>query len=102
MQLFTFGYSQEKNVEFPHMGRRYWRWSFDISWFELSLNQEYKSDIRPEWSEAVKYYCFSIRKYYAWGSSHVYYDCPHCMLSLGFIHFNWSGWRGDCKKCMSD
>jgi hypothetical protein len=39
----------------------------------------------------------SITSHWAWGGEHVYYDAPHCMFSLGFLHFHWNDWN--CKKC---
>jgi hypothetical protein len=38
------------------------------------------------------------------GVQHMWYDGPHCQLSLGFIRIVWSGnYRtGECTKCLKE
>jgi hypothetical protein len=41
-----------------------------------------------------------IMRDFSFGSSHLYYDGPHCSFALGWILFTWN--NPNCKKCWSE
>lgn len=43
---------------------------------------------------------FFFTRHFHLGFEHVYYDGPHCMFSLGWLHFHWNNW--DCKHCLGE
>lgn len=94
MRIFSFRYNKcENGVGDPCE----WRWTFDVGLRFISFNHEYRVVGDDEWSLASMYYNVSFTNHFRLGRSHAYYDGPHDVFSLGFIHFNWSGDR--CLKC---
>lgn len=76
------------------------RWTFQIRKWGLGFIHQHKFKKTGEWkSSHTRLYMVNISKYLRLGSEHWWYDGPHCFFSIGFIHFNWGGWRGSCDKC---
>lgn len=101
MIIFTWGESQEDKPEWKDLGRRAWRWVFEVTWTSIEARREVKFlDKENEWCPVCEYFNLNVTRYFRLGSEHMYYDGPHCSFSLGFLHFNWSYWW--CKKCMPE
>ncbi len=103
MILFKWNQHHEEVVEYPNIGRRAWRDVLHIVWFGFGFEREYKriDDPEAEWRTIQTFFGMSITSHFMLGSNHVYYDGPHCMFSIGFLHLYWDGnpWTGRCKKC---
>lgn len=94
--------TQEETPLGEYTGRRSWRWVLEIDWCGIYLYQYVKFGDEKDWENArvASYFVANFTKHFRLGSSHNYYDGPHCSFSLGFLHFCWSYWW--CKKCMPD
>lgn len=65
----------------------------------MGLIRQYKSE--GKWQDSqLEMYDVSLTPHFDMGTEHFYYDGPHCMLDLGFLHFYWRNWN--CKKCHAD
>lgn len=91
-------YDTETEPAWPGASIRSWRWVLEITFTSIGLVHEYTNDGGKTWSLANRYYTLCITRHWTIGEYHLYYDGPHCSLSLGFLHYNWSSdW---CIKCM--
>ncbi len=99
MRIWTGKERPEKDIPFPDQGRRKWRRTLDISWGCIEFGEDFASEKSPEWYPLHQdYYCVSVGGRWGFGDEHVYYDGPHCIWSLGPLHFCWGGnWK--CRKC---
>jgi hypothetical protein len=108
LRLLEFGEGNEKEPVFPDLGLRKWRWVFGAyawSWkrggsVSIGFDQElfYEKSESQKWISEGRYYHIVLNTMFQIGSSHDYYDGPHCCFSLGFLHFSWApDW---CEKCM--
>lgn len=104
MIVFTTKPEVEDKIVNSDMGIRQWRWCLSTS---CSKTRGYYIDLCREikwknfdWHPASDYFSINITDHFHLGSSHLYYDGPHCSFSLGYLHFNWSYWW--CKKCSPD
>lgn len=73
--------------------------------YSIYLTLYYKSRETGNWHGIhSEMWGFAIHKKWRWGSEHLYYDGPHCSLSLGFLTINWSGnpFTHWCKKCAGE
>jgi hypothetical protein len=71
-------------------------YKFGISWTcqgKLKSKNEYRSLHADDTG-------VEINSNFSFGFSHVYYDGPHCSLSLGWVHFRWNNFK--CKKCYGE
>lgn len=86
---FTMVYRRVLEMEF---------WSIRLAAQFRQINDSYWT------STHASAYEVNIGKHFNWGFEHVYYDGPHCFLSLGWLNFCWNGnpRTGSCKKCMPD
>jgi len=76
------------------------RWVFEVKPLFAGLSFQYRSDKLDKWLYKGRYYTANITNRWRWGRSHVYYDGPHDMFSIGYLHFLWQGdW---CKKCYDE
>jgi hypothetical protein len=102
--LFKFKEYPETRPGFPCEA---FRWSIQSSWikpigFELSFAHQHKYKGEPEWHTGhARNHGFGVFGPMRFGSSHFWYDGPHCSFSLGWLHLIWSGkpWSGRCQKC---
>lgn len=109
MNLFTWDLMTEDEVKFFHVGRRSWRkaleafiWQLDGKFygFGLAINTEMSAEHDVLTWRVVGQTSMTLSCRWAWGFEHMYYDGPHCMFSLGFLHFNWEPeW---CDGCWLD
>lgn len=106
MNLLKWNETHEETVVYESIGRRAWRNVLHVAWFGIGLEREYKriDEADSEWRTIQTFFGVSITSHFRLGMDHVYYDGPHCMLSIGFLHLYWDGnpWTGDCKKCWGD
>lgn len=107
MYLFSFKHFTEDKETVGGCGRRAWRWNFGFGtwggWFGvwLGFEQQVKFlDKENEWYGPIDFVTVSLTRHWAWGSTHMYYDGPNCLFSLGFLHFSWRG--ENCKKCWGE
>lgn len=83
--------------------RRVIEFSIGRDGFHLGLVNQHQWKSTGEWrSSHVGNLEVYVNGNWAWGAEHFYYDGPHCMFSLGFIHFHYPARGGWCKKCMPD
>lgn len=77
------------------------RWVLLIQDGGIGFSHEF-SDLENEedvWHPAPKHYMMYLRRKFSFKREHSFYNEPHDELSLGFLHFEWSGkW---CEKCFS-
>ncbi len=104
MILWKSKIETEDKPEFSELGRRSWRWVFEVDyWKPMAVGAGFYHQVlfeKGDWRPAVQYYNLSLTPHFRLGERHDYYDGPHCSFSIGFLHINWSGdW---CKKCMPD
>lgn len=97
MNVFTF--RKREAPDNPYYSA--WRWAFKIDTWSVGFNSEHRSRQTGEWNLSGLYYEANVTRYFLWGFHHDYYDGPHCGLSIGWLHFNWSGnpWTYWCEKC---
>ena len=101
MIIFKF-----KEVAETRVGEHFckaFRWTFQLGLSYVGFIYQHKSDNVWHDNHACNY-LVSVTKHFHLGSSHIYYDGPHCSFSLGFVHFLWSGgiktnW---CEKCYDE
>lgn len=79
------------------------RWVIEISLdrhgFSFGLVNQHQLKSTGEWkSSHVDAYMINVTRHWAWGSDHFWYDGPHCLFSLGFIHVCWVNHA--CVKCL--
>lgn len=101
--------TKEQREEDPRMPCQAYRKAFQVSlWdkngtkgFFVEWGPQHKFRDSTEWRthHAVGRW-FSVTNHFKWGGEHFYYDGPHCMFSVGFLHFGWSNW--ECKECLGD
>lgn len=103
MILWKSKIKREAAEAYVDCGIRTWRRVLDIGWLSVSFHSEvkFRTDT-PEESEWL--WCqgtsISITKRFSLGTDHVYFDGPHCIYSVGFIHLcHEPDW---CTKCMPD
>ena len=53
-----------------------------------------------KWEYGGRYFYIGLRTIFEFGSTHLYYDGPHCSFSFGFLNISWS-WNW-CKKCAAE
>lgn len=110
MIIWTTKPEVEKEVTIPYMGIRSWKWTLSIlEWFDkdhdtfvlidktnsFRCENHYKPN---EWRDLHQEgFMVTISKW-QWGEDHLYYDGNHCMLHVGWLHFEWSNPK--CKKCL--
>lgn len=75
---------------------RSWRWALLVEWDGVTIERQMRCD-GEEWKPCGEYAAVSIGKPFTFGQCHMYYDGPHCVYSLGVVHFERS-W-GHCEKC---
>lgn len=94
MILFTFGEEHEETPAIPSVGRRGWRWVFEVGLFYVGLQRQVIfHDGKAGWySGSGDYFNVNLNKNFLLGGYHAYYDGPHCSFSIGWLHFNWSYW----------
>lgn len=77
------------------------RWAFEAGRWHIGFVHQHKWKESGKWqSSHTSVYEMYISKHFAVGDTHLYYDGPHCMFSLGWIHFIWG--NSNCKKCLGD
>lgn len=104
MILFKFKETPETRSNFPCTAFR-WTLQSEAWWRKrskgVSIGLIHQHKLSGKWySSHTDVYKVSLTPYFEVGTEHVYYDGPHCMLDLGFIHFMWGNWK--CKRCFSD
>ena len=87
--------TRETIADFPHLGRRNWRWILDVNFFaiELALQVMFGDMVFPNWGLANSYYSITLRKRFSLGYSNmtsIKYEGIHHEFALGFLHFNWN------------
>jgi hypothetical protein len=71
--------------------------------YGFGLFWQYKIRKTGEWSTAhTGAYSVHITRHWHLGPEHVYYDGPHCLFSLGFLHVQYAPRGGWCLKCMPE
>lgn len=104
MILLKWNEQREETPQYESFGRRMWRDTLHLEWFGIALERDYKRRDEPdaEWRPVRTFFGITVTSYFRFGMDHVYYDGPHCMLSIGFLHLYWDGnpWTGSCKQCM--
>lgn len=101
MNVFTFGKHEAHSNQYYSA----WRWVFKIDMWSIGFIREHQDKVNGEWDWAGLYYEVNVTKHFLWGFHHDYYDGPNCGLSIGWIHFNWTGlpWANYwCKKCANE
>jgi hypothetical protein len=102
MIIYKFKEIPETRIGFPNSA---FRWVFVIEKWSIGFEWQYKDKTNREWNTChSQVYEIYFGKPFQFGTQHIYYDGPHCMFSLGLIHFCWGGnpFTGWCKKCMPD
>lgn len=104
MILWKSKVQREKQVVYEDAGIRAWRRVLDVDLTSISLRSEVKFNMdTPEESKEWRWgqgTTLSITKHFHFGVEHMYYDGPHCLYSLGFLHLCYEpDW---CTKCMLD
>jgi hypothetical protein len=75
------------------------RWSFQIGKYFIGFIYQYNID--DKWCDAHSLtYGFWYHGKWCWGFSHLYYDGPHCTLSIGPFRIQW--YNENCKKCYDE
>lgn len=83
------------------------QWRLELSafnpWciFHFGLSR-YVTFKESQTEKIVASYEVNLTKHFLWGPDHFWYDGPHCSWSLGWLHFHWNGWGGDCDKCYGE
>jgi len=79
-------------------GSRFLRQVFEASWTFLELRREVQF---PDgvWGDTMEYWRIDLERW-GWGSTHAYWNGFHCVHRWGFLTFSWSGWKGECRKCL--
>jgi hypothetical protein len=73
--------------------------SIDRSGFEFGLFHQYQHKSDGSWNTShTDCLSIAITSYWSLGESHAWYDGPHCVFSIGFLHIHYSrlGWRCKC------
>ena len=71
----------------------------DRTGLELGLFHQYQHKSDGTWHTShTDDLSIAITPHWMWGDRHMYYDGPHCVFSLGFVHIHYSrlGWRCKC------
>jgi hypothetical protein len=78
------------------------RKALSIARWYIDWQDQYLSSHDGKWHDIHSGgYGISITPHWYWGFEHVYYDGPHCFLSLGYLHIMFTGNRW-CKKCAGE
>ena len=88
-----------------YMPNAAFRWTFQIGWAWAGFVWQCRSRKTEKWRNSTAgYYVVRLWRRLWFGVRHDYYDGPHCMLSLGWLRFEWTGDLRDqwCTKCMPD
>ena len=83
------------------------RWTFQASCSRHGASagfvHQYKLRSSGEWcSSHVHCYELALMPSWRWGRAHLYYDGPHCSLSVGFLRVLWGGVGGWCETCRAE
>lgn len=73
--------------------------SLDRTGFEFGLFHQYQNKSDGTWHTShTDNLAIVINRHWLWGDKHMWYDGPHCVFSLGFLHMHYSrlGWRCKC------
>ena len=104
MILFAFHEQPETR---PNMPCSAFRWTFQVgAWTNPVVRGIFAGFVHQHQLKGVWYsshtttYEVSLTTKFALGQEHIYYDGPHCMLDLGFLHIQWI--NRNCKRCMGD
>lgn len=89
----------ETREDFPC---RAFRWVLEISRYGIELINQHQRKDTLEWyySHTLRYGVNTTNEYVGFGSSHMYYDGPHCFLNFGWVCIQYVNYT--CKKCMPD
>jgi hypothetical protein len=80
------------------------RWALKIGDGFAGVIGQYSRD-GSGWSDLhMAQYGLQLRSNWRWGVDHIYYDGPHCSLSLGWLMIVWAGdpRTGWCLKCCEE
>lgn len=94
--------SKEELETRPTFPCRAFRWVLNLSNYGIELIHQYQFKDRSDWcfSHTSRYGINVTKKYQGFGSSHFYYDGPHCLILLGWLTIQYV--NNNCKKCYED
>lgn len=83
------------------------RWTFQASASRGGLSAGFVHQHRFRssglWQDShVHCYELALMPAWRWGRAHLYYDGPHCSLSVGFLRVLWGGLHGNCDICRAE
>jgi len=88
----------EVTPAWPGAALRRWRWTVKIAWCYVGIVSEINTAERT-WRPVGGYY-LDLRRRWALGWTHTYYDGPNCALDIGPLSFQRSGANvGWCQEC---
>ncbi len=95
MILFAFREHESTDLARDRYDIRAYRWTLQVELGIVQISHQYKHE--DKWYDGGGYYAACLTKHFALGRDHAYYDGPHDLFSIGWLHFSWQGdW---CQKC---
>lgn len=84
-------------------GRRAFRWKLELIFWAagawLGLQQQVSFlEQGATWEDNSTHFAIHLRRNWAWGENHLWYDGYYCSRSFGLITLAWGYWH--CDKCL--